>query len=58
MRRDIGAVLAGLGTLLIVMAVVLPTYIVGQVAKFPLNEFQTATLAGTGDARTSARPSR
>ena len=48
MRRDIGAVLAGLGTLLIVMAVVLPTYIVGQVAKFPLSEYETATLTGTG----------
>ena len=48
MRRDIGAVLAGLGTLLIVMAVVLPTYIVGQVVKFPLSEYETATLTGTG----------
>ena len=41
MRRDIGAVLAGLGTLLIVMAVVLPTYIVGQIAKFPLSEYRS-----------------
>jgi Porin PorA len=48
MRRDIGAVLASLGTLLIVMAVVLPTYIVGQVVKFPLSEYETATLTGTG----------
>ena len=48
MRRDIGAVLAGLGTLLIVMAVVLPTYLVGQVVKFPLSEYETATLTGTG----------
>jgi len=54
MRRDVGAVLAGLGTLLIVMAVVLPTYIVGQVAKFPLSEYETATLTGTGMSYFSA----
>jgi hypothetical protein len=40
--------------LLIVMAVVLPTYIVGQVVKFPRNEYQTATLAGTGMSYFSA----
>lgn len=44
MRRNIGLVLAGLGAFLIVLAVVLPTWIVGQVVKFPLNEYQTATL--------------
>jgi hypothetical protein len=44
MRRNIGLVLAGLGAFLIVMAVVLPTWIVGQVVKFPLNEYETATL--------------
>jgi hypothetical protein len=54
MRRDVGAVLAGLGTLLIVMAVVLPTYIVGQVVKFPLREYETATLTGTGMSYFSA----
>jgi hypothetical protein len=54
MRRDVGAVLAGLGTLLIVMAVVLPTYIVGQVVKFPLSEYETATLTGTGMSYFSA----
>ena len=54
MRRDVGAVLAGLGTLLIVMAVVLPTYIVGQVVKFPLHEYETATLTGTGMSYFSA----
>jgi hypothetical protein len=47
MRRNIGLVLAGLGVFLIVMAVVLPTWIVGQVVKFPLNEYQTATLAAS-----------
>jgi len=54
MRRDVGTVLAGLGTLLIVMAVVLPTYIVGQVVKFPLSEYETATLTGTGMSYFSA----
>jgi hypothetical protein len=44
MRRNIGLVLAGLGAFLIVLAVVLPTWIVGQVVKFPLNEYETATL--------------
>ena len=44
MRRVIGLILAGLGTFLIVMAVLLPTWVVGQVVKFPLNEYETATL--------------
>jgi hypothetical protein len=44
MRRDIGTVLAGLGTFLIVIAVALPTYIASQAIKFPLNEYETATL--------------
>jgi hypothetical protein len=54
MRRNIGLVLAGLGAFLIVMAVVLPTWIVGQVVKFPLNEFQTATLAASNASYFSA----
>src|SRR2546430_609243 len=54
MRRDVGAVLAGLGTLLIVMAVGVPTYIVGQGVKFPLSEYETATLTGTGMSYFSA----
>lgn len=54
MRRNAGTVLAGLGTFLIVMAVVLPAYIVGQVVKFPRSEYQTATLAGTGMSYFSA----
>jgi hypothetical protein len=40
--------------LLIVMAVVLPAYIVGQVVKFPLSEYETATLTGTGMSYFSA----
>ncbi len=44
MRRVIGLILAGFGTFLIVMAVLLPTWVSSQVIKFPLNEFETATL--------------
>jgi len=44
MRRVIGLSLVGLGTFLIVIAVVLPTFVVGQIVKFPLNEYETATL--------------
>jgi hypothetical protein len=44
MRRVIGLSLVGLGTFLIVIAVVLPAFIVSQVVKFPLNEYETATL--------------
>jgi len=47
MRRVVGLVLAGLGTFLIVVAIALPTVVVGQVVKFPLNEFETATFTGT-----------
>jgi Porin PorA len=48
MRRIAGFTLTGLGVLLIVAAVLLPTYVSGQVVKFPLGESTTATLAGTG----------
>lgn len=48
MRRDVGAVLVGLGSFLLVMALALPSYVMGQVVKFPLDENQTTTLAGTG----------
>ena len=54
MRRNIGLVLAGLGAFLIVLAVVLPTWIVGQVVKFPLNEYQTATLEASNASYFSA----
>jgi Porin PorA len=54
MRRNIGLVLAGLGAFLIVMAVVLPTWIVGQVVKFPLNEYETATLTAANASYFSA----
>ncbi len=55
MRRNIGLVLAGLGAFLIVLAVVLPTWIVGQVVKFPLNEYQSATLAASNASYFSAK---
>jgi len=45
MRRD---VLVGLGSFLIVMALALPSYVLGQVIKFPLNRSETVTLTGTG----------
>ena len=44
MRGIIGLVLAGLGAFLILLAVLLPTWVVSQVVKFPLNEYETATL--------------
>jgi Porin PorA len=47
MRGVIGLVLAGLGAFLILGAILLPTWLVGQVVKFPLNEYETATLAAS-----------
>jgi hypothetical protein len=54
MRRNIGLVLAGVGAFLIVLAVVLPAWIVGQVVKFPLNEYETATLTASNASYFSA----
>lgn len=48
MRRAIGLVLAGLGVLLLVAAVLLRTYIPGQVIKYPLSEHLTTQLVGHG----------
>ena len=47
MRRRVGLVLAGLGTCLIVFAVLMPTWVSSRVLKFPLNEYATATLAAS-----------
>ena len=47
MRGVIGLVLAGLGAFLILVAILLPTWLSGQVIKFPLNEYETATLAAS-----------
>lgn len=54
MRRDVGMVLAGLGTFLIVLAIALPTYIAPHVIKFPLNYFYSATLVGPDSTYFSA----
>ena len=48
MRRVTGLILAVLGIILIAAAILLPTYVSGQIVKFPLSESTTATLAGTG----------
>lgn len=47
MRRTVGLILAGVGAFFIVMAIVLPTYIVPSISKFPLNEYETATLTAS-----------
>lgn len=47
MRRDIGYILAGLGTFLIVLAVVLPTFIAPSVIKWPLNQYLPTVLRAT-----------
>jgi hypothetical protein len=47
MRGAIGVTLAGLGACLILVAILLPTWVTGQVVKFPLNEYETATLAAS-----------
>src|SRR5580693_2168044 len=48
MRRVTGLIFVVLGIILIAAAIALPTYVSGQIVKFPLNESTTATLAGTG----------
>ncbi len=45
--RRVGLVLAGLGTCLIVFAVLMPVWVSSKVLKFPLNEYATATLTAT-----------
>jgi Porin PorA len=54
MRGIIGLMLAGLGAFLILVAILLPTWVVGQVVKFPLNEYETATLAASNASYFSA----
>ncbi len=48
MRRVVGLTLAGLGAFLIVAALLLRSFVGGQVIKLPLNEFLITTLEGTG----------
>jgi Porin PorA len=47
MRRVMGLVATALGTLLIVLAVVLRFYVVGQVVKFPLDENTVTTMTAS-----------
>src|SRR5712691_11610 len=54
MRRVIGLTLAGFGTFLIAIAVLLPTWVSSQVIKFPLNEYETATLKASNASYFSA----
>lgn len=54
MRGVIGVVLAGLGAFLILVAILLPTWVSGQVVKFPLNEYETATLTASNASYFSA----
>ena len=42
--RRVGLVLAGLGACLIVFALLIPTWVSGQVIKFPLNEYVSVNL--------------
>jgi Porin PorA len=44
MRRAVGFILAGLGAFLIVGALLLRSYVIGQVLKFPINEYVKTTL--------------
>jgi hypothetical protein len=54
MRGIIGLILAGLGAFLILVAILLPTWVSGQVVKFPLNEYESATLAASNASYFSA----
>jgi len=47
MSRRVGLVLAGLGTCLIVFAVLMPTWVSSRVLKFPLNQYASVTLAAS-----------
>lgn len=44
MRKDIGYILAGLGTCLIVLAVLMVAWVDGQVIKWPSNEYESTVL--------------
>lgn len=47
MRRIIGLTFAGVGAFLIVVAILLRTFLPGQVIKYPLNEYLKTQLRGT-----------
>ena len=52
--RRVGLVLAGLGTCLIVFAVLMPTWVSNRVLKFPLNEYASVALTGDNASYFSA----
>jgi hypothetical protein len=54
MRRVIGVILAGLGVLLILAAILLPGWISSQFIKFPLSENETAVLSASNASYFSA----
>jgi hypothetical protein len=54
MRRVIGVTLAGVGVLLILAAILLPTWVGSQFIKFPLSENETAVLAASNASYFSA----
>ena len=54
MRRVIGVTLAVLGAVLIAVAISLPTWISGQLVKFPLDENQAAVLTASNASYFSA----
>jgi len=52
--RRVGLVLAGLGTCLIVFAVLMPIWVSNRVLKFPLNEYASVILTGDNASYFSA----
>ena len=54
MRRVTGFILAGLGVLLILAAILLPGWVNSQFIKFPLSENQTAVLQASNASYFSA----
>jgi hypothetical protein len=48
MRAVMGLACAGLGILGVVIAVILPGYVIGRITRFPLSEYEMASLTATG----------
>ena len=51
--RRVGLVLAGIGTCLVVFAILMVTWVSSQVIKFPLNQYASVTLASSRSITTS-----
>jgi Porin PorA len=58
MRRVLGLVLTGLGTFLLVLALLMRFYLPGQVVKFPLNEYLVIAVSGHNVSYFSAKDLR